>query len=135
MVLLFSTFFGGVVVVLPSLRSFWVVLFSLPSLVVVRFVRLPCGWWSFSFERQLNGANELNQVAVKQSEANESKVVLFRMVVVFPSSSVWVAVFSLFLSPFGSLVFFLLLLFGWRCFPPFSAFRVVLGVVSPLTFC
>ena len=27
--------------------SFWVVLFSLPSLGVVRFERLPCAWWSF----------------------------------------------------------------------------------------
>ena len=45
---------------------------SHPSLGVVRFVRLPCGWWSFVFfERQFNGASELNQVVVKQSEPNE----------------------------------------------------------------
>ena len=81
--------------VLPSLRSFWMVLFSPPPLGVVRFVRLLCGWWSFSpIERQLDGANELNQVAAKQSDANESKVALLRSGGVFPPPSVWVAVFA-----------------------------------------
>ena len=47
LLLLFSHVFGWVVVALPSLRSFWVVLFSLLSLGLLIFVRLPCGWWSF----------------------------------------------------------------------------------------
>ena len=48
---------------------FWVVLFSPTSLGVVRFVRLLCGWSFSRFGTQLDGANELNQAAVKQSEA------------------------------------------------------------------
>ena len=98
------------------------------------------------FQRQLGGAHELNQVAVKQSGANENKVVLFGRLWCFPlSSSVWVAVFS----PIS--------VFGWRCFsllfqcfrrslllggvfspPPvlscLSPIRVVLEVVLPLNF-
>ena len=72
------------------------VLFSPPSLGVVRFVRLLCGWWSFSpNERQLDGANELNQVAAKQSDANESKgVLLGGGGGAFLPPSVWVAVFA-----------------------------------------
>ena len=45
------------------------------------FVFLVGGGLSPFLERQLNGPNELNQVAVKQSEVNESAVVLFSVVV------------------------------------------------------
>ena len=163
--------FGGVVVVLLSLRSFWVVLFSLPSLGVVRFVRLPCGWWSLLLQNDnFNGANKLNQVfAVQQSEAHESKVVLLWVVVFsvllrlgggvsplppsspslllllsnggvflllllqgsgcFSSSSDKVAVFPTPLPRLGGV--FPPPLFGWPCFP---SFRVMIGVVLPLTF-
>ena len=95
LVLLFSPIFSEEVL-LSSFRSFWVLLFSpffswccqicsSPLWVVVVF--LPC-------ERQPDGAKDVNQVAVKQSEANKSYVVLFRVAVVFPPPP-----------------------FGWRCFP------------------
>ena len=68
----------------------------------------------FPSERKLGGANELNQVAVKQSEAIECKVVLFGVVV-----------FSFLLRLGGGGFPRLLLeggvfpppLFGWRYFP------------------
>ena len=114
-----SHLFGGVAAVLPSRRSFWVVLFF-PS-----------------HSRQLNGANEWNQVAVKQSEANESEVVHCWGGGVFLPPSFGVAVFSRPSSPLGGGVFpplpfgvqcfhpstilgdgvFPPPLFGWRCFP------------------
>ena len=130
-----SHLLGGVAAVLPSRRSFWVVLFS-PS-----------------HSRQLNGANEWKQVAVKQSEANESEVVhcwgggvflpsTFGVAVFSPyiPCHLWGGVFSALLLLYG--VFSLLIrlggarfspslpgspmlgdgvfpppLFGWRCFP------------------
>ena len=71
---------GGVVVVLlvaffsPSLWCCFLFLLFVLSGLSVSLVR---GGLSLFFERQLHGANELNQVAMKHSEANESKVVFF----------------------------------------------------------
>ena len=99
-----SNLFGGVAAVLPSRRSFWVVLFF-PS-----------------HSRQLNGANEWNQVAVKQSEANESEVVHCWGGGVFLPPSFWVAVFSPYF-PCRMEVFSLLFRLGGSVFRPSPPLR------------
>ena len=79
------------------------------------------------FERQLNGANELNQVAVKQSGP------FFGGGVFLPPPIRWRCLFSP-SPPFASRVevFSLLLLFRWRCFPSLPFCEAVLSYLSPL---
>ena len=107
----------GVAVFFPI---FWVGLLRCYLLVA------PSGWCcSLSlFERQLNGANEWNQVAVKQSEAYESEVVHCWGGGVFLPSTFGVAVFSpVFTS--GVEVFSLLIRLGGKVFAPLPCWEMV----------
>ena len=127
---------------MPSLRSFWVVLFSTLLLVLsALYVSLVGGGLSTILKRQLDGASELYKLQWLKVRANTSKVVFLGWPCFlppapqswrcFPSSYVRVAVFpSLSLSGGGV---FPPPLFGWRTCPPSRGARV--GAAVDLFFC